>query len=70
MLTRELADMISFILLIELFIISILLCIMGKYFITNEIVSRNILVTLYKKKLYLIDKYSFHRISVYDSAEI
>ncbi|KAF3054273.1 Odorant receptor 132 [Nylanderia fulva] len=32
MLTRELADMISFVLLIELFIISILLCIMGFQF--------------------------------------
>jgi len=34
MLARELADLISLVLLMELFIISLLLCIIGKYYVT------------------------------------
>jgi len=64
-LARELSDLISFVLLIELFIISILLCIMGKYHMTYNRSEKYINYVLIRKDFQSVDKYSFQDFSLF-----
>jgi len=68
MLARELADLISLVLLMELFIISLLLCIIGKYYVTWWLLSemyRKLQIFIRKYCIYIQHTNIFFRVSAY-----